>query len=243
MRMNVCDNISKENAMTNQRIALSRRGCVKRSGALAVAGMAPAVVRGQGAPMQLGVLTPLTGAGGFDGPRMLKAMQGVIDEVNAAGGLLGRKVELVVEDDQTNPESAVRAARKLIDVTKVPAIMGTWASAVTTAVAPLCWESRTFLTTVSGADSITKLPHQGYLIRTQPNNYLQAAKHAEFIAALGVKRCFMMSIQAPFSQPTQERATERSEEHTSELQSQTNLVCRLLLEKKNGPKGTAAATC
>ena len=52
--------------------------------------------------------------------------------------------------------------------------MGTWASAVTTAVAPVCWESKTFLTTVSGADSITHLPHQGYLIRTQPNNQLQA---------------------------------------------------------------------
>src|SRR5207237_2729057 len=91
------------------------------------------------------------------------------------------------------------------------------ASAVTTAVAPLCWESRTFLTTVSGADSITKLPHQGYLIRTQPNNYLQAAKHAEFIAALGVKRCFMMSIQAPFSQPTQERATEVLKQKGSEM--------------------------
>ncbi|MGH8800426.1 MAG: ABC transporter substrate-binding protein, partial [Casimicrobiaceae bacterium] len=176
--------------------------------AAALAGLAPAIVRGQGAIMQLGVLTPLTGAGGFDGPRMLKAMKAVIDQVNAAGGLLGRKVELVVEDGETNPEAAVRAARKLIDVTKVPAIMGTWASAVTTAVAPLCWESRTFLTTVSGADSITKLPHQGYLIRTQPNNYLQARKHAEFIAALGVKRCFMMSIQAPFARPTQERATE-----------------------------------
>ena len=59
--------------------------------------------------------------------------------------------------------------------------MGTWASAVTTAVAPLCWESKTFLTTVSGADSITLLPHQGYLIRTQPNNHLQAQKHAEFM--------------------------------------------------------------
>src|SRR5437660_89973 len=203
--------------MTNQRIALSRRGFVKRVGALAVAGMAPAVVRGQGAPMQLGVLTPLTGAGGFDGPRMAKAMQAVMDEVNAAGGLLGRKVVLVIEDDQTNPEAAVRAARKLIDVTKVPAIMGTWASAVTTAVAPLCWESKTFLTTVSGADSITKLPHQGYLIRTQPNNHLQAGKHAEFIASLGVKRCFMMSIQAPFSQPTQERATEVLKQHGSQM--------------------------
>ena len=186
----------------------ARRRFLKTAGALALTGIAPAVGRAQGETLQLGVLTPLTGAGGFDGPRMAKAMQAVIDEVNGAGGLLGRKVVLVVEDDQTNPEAAVRAARKLIDVTKVPVIMGTWASAVTSAVAPLCWESKTFLTTVSGADSITKLPHQGYLIRTQPNNYLQAGKHAEFIAAMGVKRCYMMSIQAPFAEPTQTRATE-----------------------------------
>src|SRR2546429_7426677 len=203
--------------MTNQRIALSRRGFVKRVGALAVAGMAPAVVRGQGAPMQLGVLTPLTGAGGFDGPRMLKAMQGVIDEVNAAGGLLGRKVELVVEDDQTNPESAVRAARKLIDVTKVPAIMGTWASAVTTAVAPLCWESRTFLTTVSGARSITLLPHQGYLVRTQPNTQLQGKKFAEFMAAQGSRRVAILAVQAPFALPTQKVVGEELKKHGSEL--------------------------
>jgi branched-chain amino acid transport system substrate-binding protein len=197
--------------------APSRRRFMQASGALGLAAALPGVVRAQGASLQLGVLTPLTGAGGFDGPRMAKAMQAVIDEVNGAGGLLGRKVVLVVEDGQTNPEAAVRAARKLIDVTKVPAIMGTWASAVTTAVAPLCWESKTFLTTVSGADSITKLPHQGYLIRTQPNNYLQAGKHAEFIASLGVKRCFMMSIQAPFAQPTQERATEVLKQHGSQM--------------------------
>jgi len=194
-----------------------RRRFLATAGALALGGLAPAIVRAQGEPLQLGVLTPLTGAGGFDGPRMAKAMQAVIDEVNANGGLLGRKVVLVVEDGQTNPEAAVRAARKLIDVTKVPAIMGTWASAVTTAVAPLCWESRTFLTTVSGADSITKLPHQGYLIRTQPNNHLQAGKHAEFIASIGVKRCFMMSIQAPFAEPTQTRATEVLKQKGSQM--------------------------
>src|SRR2546430_5232223 len=123
MRMNVCDNISKENAMTNQRIALSRRGFVKRVGALAVAGMAPAVVRGQGAPMQLGVLTPLTGAGGFDGPRMLKAMQAVIDEVNAAGGLPRRKIGLGGEGGPTHPQSPRAARRKLIRATQVPTIL------------------------------------------------------------------------------------------------------------------------
>ena len=105
----------------------------------------PLRARAQGEPIRLGILTPLTGAGGTDGPRMLKAMQAVVEEVNKAGGVLGRKIETVVEDDQTNPEAAVRAARKLIDVDKVPVIMGTWASAVTTAVAPVCWESKTFL--------------------------------------------------------------------------------------------------
>ena len=96
----------------------------------------------------------------------------------------------------------MRAAHKLIDVDKVPVIMGTWASAVTTAVAPVCWESKTFLTTVSGADTITHLPHQGYLIRTQPNNQLQATKHAEFIIRHGAKRVFILAIQAPFAEPT-----------------------------------------
>ncbi len=115
-----------------------------------------------------------------------------------AGGVLGRRVELSVEDDQTNPEAGVRAARKLIDVDKVSAIVGTWASSVTTAVAPLCWESKTFLATVSGADSITLLPHQGYIARTQPNTTLQGRKFGEFALEQGAKRVFFVSPQTPF---------------------------------------------
>ena len=126
----------------------------------------------------------------------------MVEEVNAAGGVLGRKVVLVSEDDQTNPEAGVRAARKLIDVDKVSAIMGTWASAVTTAVAPLCWESKTFLCTVSGADSITQLPHQGYLVRTQPNTTLQVARSGEFMLSLGAKKIYTMVPQTPFTQAT-----------------------------------------
>jgi ABC-type branched-subunit amino acid transport system substrate-binding protein len=197
---------------------ISRRAVMKGAAAAAAASIAsPPLVRAQAEPLRLGVLTPLSGSGGFDGPRMLKAMQAVREEINAAGGLLGRTVEFVIEDDQTNPEAAVRAARKLIDVNKVPVIMGTWASAVTSAVAPVCWESKTFLTTVSGADSITLLPHQGYLIRTQPNNHLQAAKHAEFIAGLGAKKVYILSIQSPFAVPTQTRLKEVLSQKGSEM--------------------------
>src|SRR5258708_714093 len=198
-------------------LKVSRRSFLAGAATAAISGLSARPARAQASTLRLGVLTPLTGAGGFDGPRMLKAMQAVAEEINGAGGLIGRKIELVVEDDQTNPEAAVRAARKLIDVDKIPVIMGTWASAVTSAVAPVCWESKTFLTTVSGADSITLLPHQGYLIRTQPNNRLQATKHAEFIAATGAKRVYILAIQAPFAAPTEQYLRETLKAKGSEL--------------------------
>jgi len=183
---------------------ITRRSLLQGGTAASVAAALPIRATAQGEPLKFGILTPLTGAGGQDGPRMLKAMQAVIDEVNKGGGVLGRKIETIVEDDQTNPEAAVRAARKLIEVNKVPVIMGTWASAVTSAVAPVCWESKTFLCTVSGADSITQLPHQGYLIRTQPNSKLQATSHAEFVAGMGHKKVAVIGIQAPFALSTKE---------------------------------------
>lgn len=180
------------------------------AGAAALAGLSalPGRALAQGAPIRIGTLTPLTGAGGPYGPVMVKAVKAVVDEVNAAGGVLGRKIELVSEDDQTNPEAGVRAARKLIDVDKVSAILGTWSSAVTTAVAPLCWESKTFLATVSGADSITLLPHQGYLIRTQPNTTLQGRKFGEFCVAEKAKRVFFLSPQTPFAKSQFDNITE-----------------------------------
>lgn len=167
---------------------------------------APAILAARAAraqptgPIRIGVLVPLTGAGGPYGPVEATVAKAVADEVNAKGGVLGRPVEIVVEDDATNPEAGVRAARKLIDVDRVVAICGTWASAVTTAVAPLCWESRTMLLTVSGADSITLLPHNGYLVRTQPNTQLQGRKFAEYLLELGMKRVFSMGPQTPFTQ-------------------------------------------
>jgi branched-chain amino acid transport system substrate-binding protein len=161
----------------------------------------------QTGPIKLATLTPLTGAGGPYGPVMARAVSAVADEVNKAGGVLGRQIQLVSEDDQTNPEAGVRAARKLIDVDKVSAIIGTWASAVTSAVAPLCWESKTFLATVSGADSITQLPHQGYLIRTQPNTTLQGRKFGEFAFEQGAKRAFYMGPQTPFTKSQYDNIT------------------------------------
>ncbi len=164
---------------------------------------------GQGAPVVLGALPPLTGAGGPYGPAMLRAIQGVVEEANAAGGIRGRQIRVVAEDDQTNPDAGVRGTRKLIDVDRVSAVLGTWASAVTTAVAPLCWENRVPLFTVSGADSITQLPHQGYIFRTQPNSQLQIRTGTDWLLAKGARRVFHLAAQSPFAQSSQEVMTQR----------------------------------
>ncbi|WP_372623524.1 ABC transporter substrate-binding protein [Falsiroseomonas sp.] len=163
----------------------------------------------QGEPVTFGALPPLSGAGGPYGPAMLRAIQGVVEEANAAGGIRGRQIRVVAEDDQTNPDAGVRGARKLIDVDRVSAIMGTWASSVTTAVAPLCWENRRPLFTVSGADSITQLPHQGYIFRTQPNSRLQIQTGSDWLLAKGARRIFHLAAQSPFAQSSQDVLAEK----------------------------------
>src|SRR5262249_23543849 len=85
-------------------------------------------------PIAIRSLCPLTGAGGSYGPDMQRAVVAVVERLNKAGGIVGRPIQLFHEDDQTSAEAGVRAARKLIDVNKVVAIVSTWASAVTLAV-------------------------------------------------------------------------------------------------------------
>ncbi|MEM1398282.1 MAG: ABC transporter substrate-binding protein, partial [Pseudomonadota bacterium] len=178
----------------------SRRSALKAGAAATTLLAAPAIVRAQGEPIKLGALNPLTGVGGSYGPSMRDAIAGVVDMVNEAGGVLGSQIELSSGDTQTNPEAAVRAARKLIDVDGVSAILGTWASSITTAVAPLCWESKTMIFCVSGADSITQLPHDGFIARTQPNSKLQIRVAGDFMVAEGMSGGAWIGPQTPFAQ-------------------------------------------
>jgi len=179
---------------------IDRRSFIGASAALALAALPRAVCAQGGGPIRIGILIPLTGATSQFGATMSQAAQIAVADINSAGGVRGRKVEVVIEDDQSNPEAAVRAARKLIDVDKVVAIGGSYASAVTSAIAPLCWESKTTLFTASGADSITKLPHQGYIFRTSPTVTLQGTRVGKFGVELGCKRMFFLGPQTPFAQ-------------------------------------------
>lgn len=180
-------------------IALSRRDVLMGGVSIAAASFT-GLATAQGDPIVIGCLVPLTGAGSIYGPGMRQAMTAVVGQVNAAGGLLGQQIQLVTEDDQTNPEAAVRAARKLISVDRAVAVLGPWASGVAAAVAPVCWEGRTLCAIVGSADSITRLPHQGFLIRTQPNISMQARRFGKLALDLGARNLYFLGPQTPFTQ-------------------------------------------
>jgi neutral amino acid transport system substrate-binding protein len=159
----------------------------------------------------IGMLTPLTGAGGVDGPSMLKAAEAAVAEVNAARGPLGRQLRLIVEDDQTDPEAAVRAARKLVDVDKVPAVVGTWASGVTIAVAPVTQAARVVEMSTSGASRITEIQKKGFVYRLEPDDLLFGKAYAELALKRGWKTAGVLGLNVPFTKSTVEAFRERFE--------------------------------
>ncbi len=204
--------------MTTNRptFATSRRTVLAGTAALLAS---PSILRAQSSDIIFGTLTPLTGVGGTYGPSMRDAAASVFTAVNQAGGILGQQIDLVSEDTQTNPEAAVRAVRKLIDVDGVSVVIGTWASSITTAVAPLCWENGVMLFTVSGADSITRLPHMGYIARTQPNSILQIQVAGEFMLRQGATGMAWIGPQTPFAQSSIDILAEQARAAGIEMES------------------------
>lgn len=84
---------------------------------------------GSGEPIYIGLSAKITGADAANGDRMVKAAQMAVDEVNAAGGLLGgRKVELVIQDDATDNAIAVNVANIFAGNDKISAVVGPWNS-------------------------------------------------------------------------------------------------------------------
>jgi len=153
---------------------------------------------GAQAQFKVGALNPLTGVGGPYGPGMLAAIKIAAEEVNAAGGIMGQKVEIISEDTQTDPDAAVRAAKKLIEVNKVAAILGTWSSGVSMAVVPLTTRAGIIEMNVSGAPELSRIGKEtGLVFRTQASNTLFGLVFAKIALKEGYKKAATMAFNNP----------------------------------------------
>ena len=90
--------------------------------------------------IKIGVTQPLTGAFAASGNYVTEGAKLAEAAINASGGVLGRKIQLVIEDNKSNPTEAVATAEKLIAKDKVPVMMGAWSSTLTLAVMPKLME-------------------------------------------------------------------------------------------------------
>jgi branched-chain amino acid transport system substrate-binding protein len=118
-----------------------------------------------------------------------KGMELALEEVNAAGGVLGRKLELVSRDDNGNPGDAVRVAEELITRERVALLLGTFPSNVGLAVADLAKQRKVlFVAAEPLTDKIVWESGNDYTFRLRASTYMQTAMLVPEAAKLGKKR-------------------------------------------------------
>lgn len=105
---------------------------------LSAALLVPACRRGGGDEILVGEYGSLTGTTATFGQSTNNAIQLAFEQINAAGGVLGKKVRVIVEDDQSKPEEAATAVTKLINQNHVVAMLGEVSSSRSLAAAPIC---------------------------------------------------------------------------------------------------------
>lgn len=117
----------------------SRRHFLKAAGAGAMIVASPALIRSAAAasPIRVGVISPLTGAWTVYGKAHISGFQLAVDEINAAGGVLGRQIEIVIGDSKTEPRIVVEQANRLIRQERVDFLAGTFSSAERNAAGPV----------------------------------------------------------------------------------------------------------
>lgn len=140
-------------------------------------------------PIRIGAAYALTGGASFLGDVEAKAAQLAVDEVNAAGGINGRKVELIVEDSKSAETAAVLAVRKLITQYGVSAIVGPSRTGDTMAVIPIVSESGVvLLPPVSGVAVVQPVKDRKWIFRPGQGGDLSVGKVLDYARRAGWKK-------------------------------------------------------
>ncbi len=140
-------------------------------------------------PIRIGEINSYTGiAAGFTLPYR-QAVEMAVDEVNAAGGLLGRRVEVLFRDDKGNPAEAVKHAQELVFGEKVALLAGTFLSNVGLAVSDFARQNKVlFVAAEPLTEAMTWSQGHRYTFRVRPNTHSQGQMLAERAARLPYQR-------------------------------------------------------
>ena len=153
-----------------------------------------APVVAQQEPVKIGLIQPLSGPVAASGNYIRMGAEIARDWINARGGVLGRQVQLLVEDNKSDPKEAATAAEKLIVRDKVPVIVGAWGSSMTLAAMPKLEEYGVpMVVETSSASTITRRGNP-WIFRISPPSEMEALGLEKYLKDFGIKQADFLAV-------------------------------------------------
>lgn len=178
--------------MKSEGIKINRRQVLKTGLAASAAVLGSHQLFAQGAPYRFGLALPLTGPQASYGGDQIQAAQWAVADINKAGGVNGKTLEMVVLDTQADPQVGIQAINRLVNVEKVPALITAW-SVVVKAVAPIINDSKvTGLIVGANSPSISKLGD--YIYTTYPLADVDITALAKYMVKEGKKKAAVIFV-------------------------------------------------
>src|SRR5882762_9803260 len=148
--------------------------------------------------IKIGVSQPLTGAFAASGNYVVQGAKLAEEAINAAGGVLGKKIELIVEDNKSNPTEAAATAEKLIVKDKVPVMMGAWGSGLTLAIMPKLEEYKVPMVVETSSSGKITTSGNPYIFRISPTSEMEAKAFTPLFKSLGIKKADFLATNNDF---------------------------------------------
>src|SRR5436190_6993924 len=144
--------------------------------------------------IKIGVTQPLTGAFAASGNYVAQGAKLAEEAINTAGGVLGKKIELIVEDNKSNPTEAAATAEKLIVKDKVPVMLGAWGSGLTLAIMPKLEEYKVPMVVETSSSGKITTSGNPYIFRISPPSSVEAAAFKNILTKMSVKKADFLVI-------------------------------------------------
>ena len=155
--------------------------------------------RSAAAPIELAMISPLTGPLSFVGQDNRAGVLAAVREMNRAGGIKGRQIKLTIFDDASNPSQGVVHMQRIASESKYLGVIGSGFSSVGLAVAPVVSASKIpYISMASSAAQVT--PAKPYYFMTTATSRLFAYSMAAQLRKAGIKRIALMNDQGGFGQ-------------------------------------------
>ena len=163
-------------------------------------------------PIKIGALLAETGPASFLGAPEAKTLRMLVEDLNAKGGVNGRKIELIIKDTQASPEKAVSFAKQLIDEEKVFAVIGPSTSGETMQIKNLAEESKTPLLSCAAAEVIVN-PVAKYVFKVAPSDRYAAEMIFHQMKKMGIAKIGVLSSNTGFGKAGKEQLEKYAPEH------------------------------